>query len=498
MWERKPLRGWRRVECHPNIFQCLIDGRSMASRVSRGKVDIVKSEINSPGTVVFEPRPTSQPCRLSIMQWVVLTVACIGFAFDTYEIVILPLVVRPALIELGNQRAGTPEFNRWVGLLFYIPLAAGGIFGLAGGYLADRFGRRGVLVWSILLYGISAFAAGYSESPLMLLVFRCGAMIGACVEFVAGVAWIAELFPNPRQRESMLGYTQVFSALGSVLVAAAYYIAVTYGNRLPEIRGGHQGWRYALIFGMLPAIPLIIIRPFLPESPMWQEKKARGMLSRPRLSELFQPALRKPTVVATLMTACSFAAAFGAHLHVARIVPGLPQVRNLPSQLQEQTVSVVELYSDMGNLAGRLLFAFLVVRILGQRRLLRSFLAPGLVIFPLVFLFPARFNLEWFEMGIVLAVAAMTGQFSFWGNYLPRIYPTHLRGTGESFATNIGGRLIGASAALATTQLANVMPGGNPSAQLAYAAAGVSLFVYSVGLIASFWLPEPEQKALPE
>ena len=47
------------------------------------------------------------------------------------------------------------------------------------------------------------------------------------------------------------------------------------------------------------------------------------------------------------------------------------------------------------------------------------------------------------------AVGLMTvAQFSFWGNYLPRVYPTHLRGTGEGFAANVGGRMIGTSAAL--------------------------------------------------
>jgi MFS family permease len=478
------------------LFVSWMGIRSMAG--SPGERDIVKRRINWPGTLALESAPKPPHRRLSTTQWSVLIVACLGFAFDTYEIVILPLVVRPALMELGDLRPGTAEFNRWVGLLFYIPIAAGGIFGLVGGYLTDLFGRRRVLVWSIFLYGISAFVSGCAGSPLMLLVARCGAMVGVCVEFVAGVAWVAELFPNPRQRESVLGYTQVFSALGSVLVAVAYYVAVTYGDHLPQVRGGHQGWRYALIFGMVPAIPLMIIRPFLPESPVWQEKRALGTLSRPRLSELCRPALRRSTIVATLMTACSYAATFGAHLHTSRIVPGLPQVRDLSRQLQEQTVSVVELFSDMGNFAGRILFALLVVRIMGQRRLLRCFLAPGLVIFPLVYLFPARYDLRSFEIGIVLSVAAMVGQFSFWGNYLPRIYPTHLRGTGESFATNIGGRLIGSSAALVTTQLAGVMPGGNPSAQLAYAAASVAFLVYFAALIASLWLPEPQHGALPD
>ena len=98
--------------------------------------------------------------------------------------------------------------------------------------------------------------------------------------------------------------------------------------------------------------------------------------------------------------------------------------------------------------------------------------------------------------GFLLLVAGFftVAQFSFWGNYLPRVYPTHLRGTGESFAANIGGRLIGTSAALLTTQVQNLMPAKN----LAYAAAIVAFLVYAIGLIGSFFLPEPKQEELPE
>jgi hypothetical protein len=117
---------------------------------------------------------------------------------------------------------------------------------------------------------------------------------------------------------------------------------------------------------------------------------------------------------------------------------------------------------------------------------------------PLVFLYPAINNLEWLKWGIFLSGLLTVAQFSFWGNYLPRVYPTHLRGTGESFAANVGGRMVGTSAALLTTQLANAMPGGSPSAQLSYACALVAFFVYALGLIASFWLPEPKQDQLPE
>ena len=161
------------------------------------------------------------PPPLTITQWLICIIAAIGFAFDIYELLMLPLIARPALLELGGIRPGTPEFRDWISMLFYVPAVAGGIFGLLGGYLTDRLGRRRVLTWSILLYAFSAFAAGFSTNLYMLLFFRCLVFIGVCVEFVAAVAWLAELFPNPKRREAVLGFTQAFSSIGGLSVAIA-------------------------------------------------------------------------------------------------------------------------------------------------------------------------------------------------------------------------------------------------------------------------------------
>jgi len=439
-----------------------------------------------------------QASRLTAVQWVICAISAVGFAFDTYALLVLPLILRPALLEIGKLRPGTPEFNSWVGLLFYVPAVAGGVFGLIGGYLTDRLGRRRVLVWSILVYALSAFGTGYVTSLGMLLFLRCTTFIGVCVEFVAAVAWLAELFPERNQRERVLGYTQALSSVGGVMVTAAYYLAVTYGKSLPALAGGHQAWRYTVMSGVIPAIPLILIRPFLPESPAWLEKKAAGTLKRPSFSELFQPAFNKTTWITTLMFACSFGAAFGAIQHIPRIVPDLPQVIHLPKAAQEQAVSSVQFFQEMGGLVGRFILAFLAVRIVSRRKLLRVFQVPGLVLVPLVFLFPALRDLQMLKWGIFLAGLVTIAQFSFWGNYLPLVYPMHLRGTGESFAANIGGRMIGTFAAFVTTQLANVMPGAGASTKLAYSAAAVGFLVYAVGLTASFWLPEPRQDRLME
>jgi MFS family permease len=435
---------------------------------------------------------------LTPQQWVICGVAALGFAFDLYETLVLPLIARPALAALGNFKPGSPGSNFWVGLLFYLPLASGGIFGLLGGYLTDLLGRRCVLVWSILLYAFSACAASFALTLPQLLFFRCTTIIGVCVEFVAGVAWVAELFSNPKQRESVLGYTQAAFGFGGLMVTGAYYVAVTYAEKFPAIHGGHEAWRYTLLSGLIPAIPLILVRPFLPESPIWREKKSKGTLKRPSIAELFRPALRKTTLVSTFLVACSYALASGVIQQTPRMVPGLSEVRNLAPRVVEQTVSGVQLFQELGTIVGRLLFAFLVVRIATQRHLLRVFLVPGLIVFACLYFYAATHSLVLVKYGIFLAGLLLNGTFSLWGNYLPRMYPTHLRGTGESFAINIGARVIGASGVLLTTQLANVMPGVSATARLAYSAGTLGVLAYTGSLIGSFWLREPEGDQLPD
>jgi MFS family permease len=448
---------------------------------------------------------------LTPVQWLVCAMAAIGFAFDIYEILMLPLIVRPALLELTGAAPGSPEFQMWVGRLFYIPAFAGGIFGLIGGYLTDLFGRRRVLTYSILVYAVSAFASGFATSIEMLLVFRCFVFIGVCVEFVAAVAWLAELFPEPARREKVLGYTQAFSSLGGLLVATANGFCVTYAAALPAvamfgfgegIADPHAPWRYTLMSGVLPAIPLIVIRPFLPESPSWQQKKLAGTLKRPSIAALFAPELRRTTIVTTVMFAMAYGAAFGAIQQIPQMVPGLPEVREMtagmpPPQanLVNQTVAAnVTKVQEVGGLVGRVLLAYLAVVIVGRRKLIRLFQVPGLVVMPLTFAIAATTSLTWLYPLIFVAGLLTIGQFSFWGNYLPRVYPLHLRGTGESFAANIGGRLIGTSFAWVTATLAVTPDRAYAPTKVAYVAATIGFSVYLIGFIASFWLPEPKRE----
>lgn len=134
------------------------------------------------------------------------------------------------------------------------------------------------------------------------------------------------------------------------------------------------------------------------------------------------------------------------------------------------------------------------MRIVSRRSLLRVFQIPGLILVPLIFALAPQYSLNALTIGAFVAGLFTVGQFSFLGNYLPRVYPVHLRGTGEGFAANIGGRMIGTSFAAVTLLLSEYMPGESPPMQIANAAAAVALFVFFVGSVACFFLPEP----LPE
>ncbi len=478
---------------------------------------------------------------MSSVQWLICAIAAIGFAFDIYELLMLPLIVKPALASLGGLgpdgvapllAPGSEGYVKWARMLFFVPALAGGVFGLLGGYLTDRLGRRRVLTFSILLYAFSACAAGFAQTLPQLLVCRCLVFIGVCVEFVAAVAWLAELFPDHRQREKVLGYTQAFSSFGGLLVAAANVLAAKFADSLPGIHGAHEAWRYTLISGVLPALPLIIIRPFLPESPEWQRKREAGLLKRASIAELFSPQLARTTIFTTLLFAASYGIAFGAIQQLPQILgapigghkeilaiaktaqdtaleaanaagkppPKEGRLKQIAGNATDAAVAKVTFWQEIGGLFGRFALAILALSIVSRRQLLRIFQLPALVFVPLFFWWISN-NLQTdslmsIKVGIFVAGLLTVAQFSFWGNYIPLVFPLHLRGTGESFAANIGGRVIGTAAAWITITLSEAKP--PQPGKIALMGACVAGAYALLGAILTQWLPEPPKDLTQE
>jgi hypothetical protein len=294
--------------------------------------------------------------------------------------------------------------------------------------------------------------------------------------------------------------------------------------------------------GILPAIPIALLLPFVPESQVWLERRAAGSLKRPSFGALFSPELRRVTLVTAALSACAYGIAFGAlQVTVARVAPGLPELKEeskalAPLRKEAEGLNLelnklaatdparkemigkikanfgqqkplndkvkamsdkVQLHQELGGLVGRIILAVLLIWGISRVALLKIFQIPALVLLPLTYfkLFEQGGQAFLWAYGVcgLLTVA----QFSYFGEYLPKVFPMHLRGTGGSFATNVGGRMIGTSMAFLTTSfVAPMIAGKGPMLPMhvAMAAGYVGTGIAVISFIVGFLLPEPKSE----
>jgi MFS family permease len=312
----------------------------------------------------------------------------------------------------------------------------------------------------------------------------------------------------------VIAWSLAAASLGGLLVTVVDKFIVQNAADFPPIQGTHAPWRYTLISGLIPGLMILALMPFVPESQVWAEKKRTGTLRRPRFGELFAPALIRTTVVTTILSACGYAAAFGAlqvtpsQIILARseIAEPLKEGQSMmkaakapaekqaaaaklkeASTVREERKSAIQLWQEMGGLTGRILLAILV-SVLPVRTLLRLFVVPGIVLFPLTYTQLVTGDFTLFAAAIFFCGLLTVAQFSFLSELLPKLFPLHLRGTGGSFATNVGGRMIGTLAATLNTVVLAGMFGGGPTG-VATGAAIIGGSVYFIAFVASFFLP---------
>ena len=171
-----------------------------------------------------------------------------------------------------------------------------------------------------------------------------------------------------------------------------------------------------------------------------------------------------------------------------------PQKRQIGANASDEAVAKVSSAQEFGGLVGRVIFALIAVHFISRRNLFRVFQIPALLFVPLFFLWISGNlqgdSLTLLKIGIFVAGLLTVAQFSFWGNYIPLVFPLHLRGTGESFAANIGGRVIGTAAAWFTITLSESVP---PSpGKIAVMGAVVAGTYALIGAVLTHWLPEPK------
>ncbi len=401
----------------------------------------------------------------------VLLAAFLGWMFDGMEMGIFPLVARPALQQMQAHAGLVQEgfVQHWMGIvtsLFLLGASAGGV---VFGWLGDRVGRVRAMTWSILCYSLFTGLCYFASEPWHLAGFRFLAALGMGGEWALGVALLMETWPEAK-RPLMAGCIGAAGNLGYVLIAI---ISILF----PITR---ESWRWVMMVGAGPALLTFFLRLFVPESERWKEAVKAGPATP--LSSLFAPGLISRTLFAILFSAIPLIVTWGTvqwmPLWADRLTGGtMPAVK-----------SMTQLYQAGGATLGCLIAPLLGERF--GRRPVYCFLCLA-SLFSALGLFRFYPN---FDSGF-LALVGLVGFFSaaFYGwlpLYLPELFPTRVRATGQGLAYNFG-RIF---AAIGAWQMGSILG----FFQQSYSAAGQAIvLIYLLGATLIWFAPETKGKPLP-
>lgn len=502
-----------------------------------------------------------------------LTAALLGWLFDGLEMGLFPLVAGPALEDLGVPRG---EVTSWLGIITAFFLVGAATGGVLFGWLGDRIGRVRSMMLSVLTYTLVTGMCAFATTPWQIGILRFVAALGMGGEWSLGVALINEIWPA-RSRAFLAGLIGAAANVGYLLIAL---VGQSLLGMMPETRSfllglglsptsvdsllAYEGWRLLMIFGALPALLTFFIRLFVPESPKWEQERARGATSfwarrdllgvlvgataacgmivlwavdLPLLVQIFgslaclvvvttgytwpvilylkrselaggdlrwRPTLRRMSMGAclsgvallgtwgTTQQAATWARqlvgenerARGGEMNEARET----EIRNLQAEARSQT----QVWLSIGAIIGTILAALIADKL--GRRLTYTLLCLGsLIVIPTFFLtcrvYDSRFVVMVFLAGTITA--------SFYGwlpLYLPELFPTRVRATGQGFGFNFG-RVL---AAVGVLQLGNLQDLFRPYGwRLAEVCSLLSL-IYIVGMVLIWFVPETRGRPLPE
>ncbi len=416
-------------------------------------------------------------------QWVVLFVAWLGWVFDAMDATIYAIVLHPALQELLHTGAAngdvTAERIGWYGgLVFSIFLIGWAIGGIGFGLAADYFGRTKTLIVTILMYAIFTGLAAFAQEWWHLAIARFLTALGVGGEWAAGAAIVAETWPEEK-RARAAGILQSAWAFGFFLAAGC--------NLLLK----DSEWRVLFLVGILPAFVALLVRRWVKEPERWvQAHELEGRSARAtllHLGELFEPALRRDTLVGSTLSFVAVFGVWGATNWAPTLIRALPDLQGQDPAVLSEKVSYAIMALNVGALFGYLGFGPLAERF-GRLPVFGLMCLGSLILLPATYVVPHSYA----EVLVLLPVLGFfnNGIFSGFPIYLPELYPTRLRATGSGFCFNAG-RVLASAAPFLTGWLVTVLGSFN-------SVASAIALIYLLGLAVLPVATETNGRPLPE
>lgn len=495
------------------------------------------------------------PSQSNFGKWMALTAALLGWLFDGLEMGLFPLVQGPALQDLLDASSPQdPEIARWIGIITALFLVGAATGGVLFGWLGDRIGRVRAMMLSVLTYALVSGLGGFAATPWQMGALRFFAALGMGGEWSLGVALINEIWPA-RSRAFLAGLIGAAANVGYLTIALVgmglsqviadlheSLLAIGISSSIAEQLTRNQGWRLMMMFGAVPALLTFFIRLWVPESQRWLEQKRRGATSHWASVDLLgvlvgsagacgvivlwaisdvplvvriggslagatvallgyvypvyqflnraEPrpsgAGLHPTLKVMILAAClSSVALLGTWGSVQQAATWANSLPNKPPLTKEWTL----FWASLGAIVGTILAALLADRF--GRRLTYFFLCVGsLAAIPAFFQLNTEVSATFFPLAF--AMGAVTASFYGWlPLYLPELFRTSVRATGQGFGFNFG-RIIASIGVLQLRPLMDLYHWTFPQV-----CSALSL-VYVLGMILIWFAPETKGKPLPE
>jgi len=363
-------------------------------------------------------RPTGAWYReVTPTQWRAFIGAYLAWVLDGFDFTILTFL----LVDIQRSFAVDKALAGALGTITLMFRVAGGI---GAGTVADRWGRKSPLMFSIIWYSFFSFLGGFSTSYRMLFAIRALFGIGMGGVWAAGMPLTLEHWPA-RLRGTASGMMQSGYSMGFLLSSLVFELGYPLVNR------GNMGWRVMFWLGILPAFLVLFIMNRVKESPVWldrqrhlQEHKQHDSLS---LMRLFQPDL----VWTTIHTAILMGAFLFMYHTITYWYP------TLVTQMHRPTLPFLAAL-NIGAIGGGIACGRLSEGRLGRRGAGTLATLIGILVVP-IYVFTTSGTL--LALGAFLMGFFGIGNFGIVPGYLTERFPTVARAVGAGFAYHVGAGL---------------------------------------------------------